>query len=178
MSMKFIRIGTLPAHSSYALQLRAVITAEKAYHGQLNCVLAQVRSSLMASLRSHGALHVSVAESQKNVLPSLRIHISLCSHAPSSHRRKPTLNTCRWRNHRVCPLACVRFVQCVPAAGICMADCFMHHCVVVPKAGNVTVAMFKDEAHQSTSGLGTDVLQVRNQIPAATLMPGGDLAKC
>ena len=117
MSMKFIRIGTLPAHSSYALQLRAVITAEKAYHGQLNCVLAQVRSSLMASLRSHGALHVSVAESQKNVLPSLRIHISLCSHAPSSHRRKPTLNTCRWRNHRVCPLACVRFVSACPPQG-------------------------------------------------------------
>ena len=70
------------------------------------------------------------------------------------------------------------FGQCVPAAGICVADCLMHHCVVVPKAGNVTVAMFKDEAHQSTSGLGTDVLQVRNQIPAATLMPGGDLAKC
>ena len=50
-----------------------------------------------------------------------------------------------------------------------MARCLTHQCVVVPKAVNVAVAMFKDEAHHSTSGLGTDVLQVKNQIPVATL---------
>ncbi|KAM0751079.1 tubulin nucleotide-binding domain-like protein [Meredithblackwellia eburnea MCA 4105] len=144
----------------------------------LNRIIAQVVSSITASLRFDGSLNVDLNEFQTNLVPFPRIHFPLATYAPilsaskASHEANSVAElttSCFEPNNQM--------VKCDPRLGKYMACALLYRGDVVPKDVNSAVSQIKTKRTiQFVDWCPTGFkLGICNQ--AASVVPGGDLAK-
>merc|ERR1712238_341805 len=76
---------------------RRNLDIERPTYTNLYRLIGQIVPSITASLRFDGALNVDLTEFQTNLVPYPRIHFPLVTYPPSSHLRRLTMNSFRWR---------------------------------------------------------------------------------
>ncbi|KAF2288197.1 hypothetical protein GH714_004940 [Hevea brasiliensis] len=164
---------------------RRSLDIERPTYTNLNRLISQIISSLTTSLRFDGAINVDVTEFQTNLVPYPRIHFMLSSYAPVISAAKayheqlsvPEITSAVFEPSSM-------MAKCDPRHGKYMACCLMYRGDVVPKDVNAAVATIKTKRTIQFVDWGPAAIvivpnwfQVWYQLPAPTVVPGGDLAR-